>query len=188
MSLSHFNRISCKILNKGACNCRSFMPATMLCAPAMSTSVSAIAGKSKFIPIGQVRSSAMSTSTSPRKSSLKDTPVKDTMKPEVEVVVKAIVEPESMKTKIKYMWKTYGIIGIGTYLGIYVTTLGSIFLCIDFDVFNAASVGLDPAGAIKKVRYIHLLIFTTSSPRLTTSILSLCDSTYSFIHAGMHNF
>lgn len=110
------------------------------------------------------------------------------MKPEVEVVVKAIVEPESMKTKIKYMWKTYGIIGIGTYLGIYVTTLGSIFLCIDFDVFNAASVGLDPAGAIKKVRYIHLLIFTTSSPRLTTSILSLCDSTYSFIHAGMHNF
>lgn len=58
---------------------------------------------------------------------------------------------ESLKGKIKYMWKSYGTIAIGTYFGVYLTTLGSIFLCVDMDVFNAASVGLDPVGAIQKV-------------------------------------
>lgn len=55
-----------------------------------------------------------------------------------------------MKSKIKGLWQNYGTIAIGTYLGVYLTTLGSIFIAIDFDIFNAASVGLDPAFAIKK--------------------------------------
>jgi len=63
----------------------------------------------------------------------------------------AVAVDESLKGKIKYMWKSYGTIAIGTYLGVYLTTLGSIFLCVDMDVFNAASVGLDPVGAIQKV-------------------------------------
>jgi len=60
------------------------------------------------------------------------------------------IEPTSFKDKITYMWKNYGKLAIGTYFTIYVTTLGSIFFALDFDVFNAAAVGLDPAYAINK--------------------------------------
>lgn len=49
------------------------------------------------------------------------------------------------------MWTSYGPLGIGAYLGVYVTTLGSIFLALDYDLFHAAQVGLDPASAIEKV-------------------------------------
>ena len=58
---------------------------------------------------------------------------------------------ESMKGKIKEMWKKYGAVAIGTYLSVYLSTLGSIFLCLDYDVFNSSSFGLDPATAIQKV-------------------------------------
>ena len=63
------------------------------------------------------------------------------------------LEPTSFKEKITYMWKNYGKLAIGTYFTIYVTTLGSIFFALDFDIFNAAAVGLDPAYAIHKVCY-----------------------------------
>lgn len=65
------------------------------------------------------------------------------------------IEPTSFKEKITYMWTNYGKLAIGTYFTIYVTTLGSIFFALDFDVFNAAAVGLDPAYAIHKV-YIYV--------------------------------
>jgi len=60
-------------------------------------------------------------------------------------------DDKSFKSKVKYMWKSYGVIAIGTYFGIYVTTLGSLFFALDFDVFNAVSVGLDPVLAVQKV-------------------------------------
>jgi hypothetical protein len=69
------------------------------------------------------------------------------------------VEEGSLKSKVKYLWKTYGIIAIGTYFGIYVTTLSSIFVSLDFDVFNAASVGLDPVGAVQKARTLFVASF-----------------------------
>lgn len=139
MSLAAFNKISCVILNKGACNCRSFMPATMLCAPSLHStkkssstltrkaqkpisSSSRYMGTSSNDPIGKLKASIGSSDTD-----------------------------ESLKGKIKYMWKNYGAIAIGTYFGVYITTLSSIFLCVDLDIFNAASVGLDPINAIKKV-------------------------------------
>lgn len=56
-----------------------------------------------------------------------------------------------MKSKIKYMWKSYGAVAIGTYFGLYVTTLSSIFFALDFDIFNSSTVGLDPSTAILKV-------------------------------------
>ena len=61
------------------------------------------------------------------------------------------IEPTPFKEKITYMWKNYGKLAIGTYFTIYVTTLGSLFFALDFDIFNAAAVGLDPASAIHKV-------------------------------------
>lgn len=57
----------------------------------------------------------------------------------------------SLKDKFKKLWKAYGIVLISTYLTIYVSTLASLFLALDLDWFNAASVGLDPIYAIQKV-------------------------------------
>lgn len=56
-----------------------------------------------------------------------------------------------LKSKVKYIWKSYGIVAIGTYFGLYITTLSSIFFALDFDIFNSATVGLDPVVAIHKV-------------------------------------
>lgn len=57
----------------------------------------------------------------------------------------------SMKDKFKNLWKQYGMIAVGTYLTIYISTLGSLFLAVDYDILNAASVGLDPIMAVEKV-------------------------------------
>mmetsp|Transcript_3823 Transcript_3823/g.3432 ORF Transcript_3823/g.3432 Transcript_3823/m.3432 type:complete len:222 (-) Transcript_3823:64-729(-) len=69
----------------------------------------------------------------------------------------------SIKDKFKYMWKKYGVVAIGTYFGLYVTTLGSIFLSLDYDLFNSASFGLDPNTAIKKVCDLFLIVTGSSS-------------------------
>jgi len=68
----------------------------------------------------------------------------------------AVVEEESeedasMKGKLKLMWKRYGMVAIGTYLGIYVSVLSSVFFALDYDIFRAATFGLDPVAAVKKV-------------------------------------
>eukprot|EP01035_Chromulina_nebulosa_P017772 gene17772-23375_t len=57
----------------------------------------------------------------------------------------------------------YGVVAIGTYFGLYVTTLGSIFLSLDYDLFNSASFGLDPNTAIKKVCDLFLIVTGSSS-------------------------
>lgn len=60
-------------------------------------------------------------------------------------------KPATVSQKLKKMWEAYGVIAVGTYLSVYVTTLGSLFLALDYDVFNAATVGLDPTYAIHMV-------------------------------------
>ena len=61
---------------------------------------------------------------------------------------------QDLKGKIKEIWKEYGYLAVGTYFSIYLTTLGSIYACLEFDIFNAASFGLDPVYAIKKVKIL----------------------------------
>jgi hypothetical protein len=56
-----------------------------------------------------------------------------------------------MSLKAKDLLKKYGFIGVATYLSIYVSTLGFIFTSLEYDLFNAATFGLDPAELIKKV-------------------------------------
>lgn len=68
----------------------------------------------------------------------------------------------SMKDKFKKLWKQYGMIAVGTYLTVYVSTLGSLFLAVDYDILNAASVGLDPVMAIEKVRAYVIISITFS--------------------------
>lgn len=60
-------------------------------------------------------------------------------------------EDTSLKGKIKALWKNYGIVAIGTYAGIYVSVLSSVFFALEYDVFNAATFGFDPAAAVQKV-------------------------------------
>lgn len=71
-------------------------------------------------------------------------------RPEVEeeIIVK---EDTGLKGKLKTLWAQYGYVAVGTYLTIYITTLGSIFISIDNDLFNSAAIGIDPQAAVKKV-------------------------------------
>lgn len=64
---------------------------------------------------------------------------------------KNMPEDTSLKGKIKALWKNYGIVAIGTYAGIYVSVLSSVFFALEYDVFNAATFGFDPAAAVQKV-------------------------------------
>lgn len=63
----------------------------------------------------------------------------------------AIETKVEMKGVAKGLVKKYGAIGVATYLSIYVSTLGFIFTSLEYDFFNAATFGLDPAELIKKV-------------------------------------
>ena len=65
---------------------------------------------------------------------------------------KVSVEKISFKDKAANMWKAYGKVAIATYLGVYITTLSSMFLALNYDIFSASTFGLDPASAIAKVK------------------------------------
>lgn len=53
--------------------------------------------------------------------------------------------------KFSKYFRKYGLTFVGTYLSIYVATLGSIFLALDFDVFCAADFGFDAKKLTEKV-------------------------------------
>ena len=63
-----------------------------------------------------------------------------------------ILEPATPpKQNFKELLKKYGYTAVGTYLSIYILTLGSIFGSLQYDIFNAATFGLDPLELINKV-------------------------------------
>ena len=62
------------------------------------------------------------------------------------------VKGTDLKSKITDLWNMYGFVAVGTYATIYVSTLGSVFIAMDYDIFNAATFGFDPVGAVKKVK------------------------------------
>eukprot|EP00600_Ochromonadales_sp_CCMP1393_P000916 CAMPEP_0174989774 /NCGR_PEP_ID=MMETSP0004_2-20121128/20922_1 /TAXON_ID=420556 /ORGANISM="Ochromonas sp., Strain CCMP1393" /LENGTH=179 /DNA_ID=CAMNT_0016243247 /DNA_START=129 /DNA_END=668 /DNA_ORIENTATION=+ len=72
------------------------------------------------------------------------------------------------KERVSDMWKKYGKLAIGTYLGIYVTTLSSIFFALDLDLFHAATFGFDPVAAITK--FCNLYETVTGSDTLPAYI------------------
>jgi hypothetical protein len=56
----------------------------------------------------------------------------------------------SYSTRFKILWKKYGVLSIGTYLGIYAVTLSSIFLALDNGVFTTAAFGMgDPHETVR---------------------------------------
>lgn len=60
-------------------------------------------------------------------------------------------QPKSSKEKLKLLWRKYGWLSVGTYLGIYASTLSGIFVSLEFDLFNAATFGLDTATLVDMV-------------------------------------
>lgn len=84
-------------------------------------------------------------------------------------------KPKTMTEKLKYLWKNYGAIAVLTYGTLYVGTVSSLFIAIEFDLLNTSSVGMDPQTAIEKVRVMHCCYCNT--PSLTPSVLlSFCVS------------
>lgn len=66
------------------------------------------------------------------------------------------------------MIKKYGYLSVGTYLSIYIMTLGAIYTSLEFDIFNAATFGLDPTSMITK--FCNVVETTTGNTQLPTYI------------------
>jgi len=164
--ISSLNRVSCLIFNKGVgCSCHSLnrketistsikalstnVDSVILCSSSSIQPKSRQFSKRKSILNSNYLSKPTSISLLATQSSSASSGVGSTKLNKVEDSLK--VDESSFKSKVKYMWKSYGAIAIGTYFGLYLTTLGSLFFALDFDVFHAASVGLDPVHAVQKV-------------------------------------
>ena len=50
-------------------------------------------------------------------------------------------QSKGLGEKVKELWNQYGYVAVGTYFGIYVTTLGTMYFCLDTDIFNAHAIG-----------------------------------------------
>lgn len=128
---NNLQKISCRIFRGGQCLCSP----TLFCAPVSSKNYQAndmqrtLAAQTRMYS-GTRLSAHSDTNTSQEKVTNND---------------------GSVKSKLTYMWKTYGVVAVGTYLGIYVGTLSSVFFALDMDIFNAATFGVDPVKAVEKV-------------------------------------
>ena len=56
-----------------------------------------------------------------------------------------------MLERLKLGWRKYGVLGVTTYCILYVATLSQIYLALENDAFNCASIGMDPASVVQKV-------------------------------------
>ena len=82
----------------------------------------------------------------------------------------AEMKKKSYKEQFSIMWKKYSMVFVGTYVGIYLSTLSGMFFCVENDVFPAAALGVDPIETVKSLgRFVD---------RLADS-----DSCSSYIHA-----
>lgn len=147
MALRAFGRVSCRVLGHGGCECAPMAFSTLqFCGPAKQAPLKKLKGLPMMLNNNQFSAQhstiRLNSSQSPNDKERKTV---------------AVEEGGSLKDKLKIMWKSYGILAVGTYLGVYIATLGSMFVALDFDIFNAATFGLDPATAIEKVGFFFLL-------------------------------
>ena len=80
------------------------------------------------------------------------------------------LEKQPYTNKVKEIMSKYGAVAVGTYLSVYIITLSSIFTSLEYDIFNAATFGLDPIAMIKKV--CDLIENTTGNKSLPAYIRS----------------
>lgn len=130
MSLRALHRISCSIV-PSACGCKT-MSVAQFCTPATKR----VALTARKIPMTTGSANVRMLSSGPESEKSEDK------------------RPLTFKEKVTNMWKNYGRLAIGTYIGVYIGTLGSIFFALDFDIFNAATFGFDHSAAIAKVNCV----------------------------------
>ena len=58
--------------------------------------------------------------------------------------------------RLKLGWRKYGVMGVTTYCVLYMATLSQVYFALHHDIFNAASIGMDPATVVTKVSHLFL--------------------------------
>jgi len=126
MSLKNLHKISCVVFSR-ACSCGS--PPQAYCAPILKK-----ASSKQRLPaatlIGATRKFSSLQGDSSEGENKQNT---------------------GLRGKLTNMWKTYGTLAIGTYVGLYVTALGTIYVSLSNDLLNVASIGIDPIAAVNQV-------------------------------------
>jgi hypothetical protein len=153
MSLKAFRSISCRVLGHGGCECNPMVSLTALRYCSTSSTPTNIPTKSiKVKPLRPLPSSLVVPSRSFSATKVSSTGKSDVLDKTTNTNQSSTQNQQlSLKDKLKTLWKQYGLIAVGTYLSIYVATLSSMFVALDWDIFNAATFGLDPMYAIQKV-------------------------------------
>ncbi len=68
------------------------------------------------------------------------------------------VEASSKMSRVKSLWKKYGMIAVGTYLSVYAVTLGGLYFVLEFGVLKSITIGVDPIDAVKKVSCFEIML------------------------------
>ena len=90
------------------------------------------------------------------------------------------VKDDGLKGKVAQLWGQYGYIAVGTYITVYISTLGGIFISMDYDIFNAATFGFDPVGAVKKVGSTIVIKFLNAIHYAFYDVSDICNI-FSFV-------
>ena len=90
------------------------------------------------------------------------------------------VKDDGLKGKVAQLWGQYGYIAVGTYITVYISTLGGIFVSMDYDIFNAATFGFDPVGAVKKVESTFFIKFLNLIRYVYSDVSDFCNK-FSFV-------
>lgn len=155
MSLRNLHRITCSIF-PSACGCKpdAISPA-VYCSPVKTYRV-----MKKRNNKSDVSTTTATTITTTRQFS--------TEKKSNQPKGKEKALPQTMRERLADLWKNHKGLVFGTYVALYATTLGSIYVAIDLDLLNSRTVGLDPAIAVNQVCNMYESI--TGSPALPNYI------------------
>lgn len=132
MALRTLNRISCKLLAHPSCACEPLSLASLRAGYCTFTSPRPQPTTRQLPSVHSqtVQFSSLKTDSSPSREK----------------------EPEpGYRARLTALWDRYGVLAVTTYLGVYATTLTSVFFLLDMDLVRASAVGVDPAEATAKV-------------------------------------
>lgn len=65
---------------------------------------------------------------------------------------------KGFKAKLVDLWKNYGLLFIGTYGTVYISTFAGFYFLIDGNYLNVDSMGISYDGAIEQVRINRMLV------------------------------
>ena len=101
--------------------------------------------RSYFVPKGASKVTITSSKTFNLKSNHYHS---EPLIPPVGEKVYSHIRKETLKDKAKLFFQKYGSIFVVSYFSIYILTLSSLFLALEFDIFNTAAIGINPDEAV----------------------------------------